>query len=71
MAEPTSVLKEREPVDVPQKKFTAADYERALQALQRLRESREGLPEVDTVTIIREMRDSGGRGWAEGEDDEH
>ena len=52
------------------KRFTKEDYERGLQALQRLQELRKGLPEVDAVAIIREMRDSGGRCWAEDGDDE-
>jgi len=45
----------------PQKKFTAEDYERGLQALQQLQQLREGLLAVDAVAIIREMRDLGGK----------
>ena len=39
------------------KKFTKEDFEKALQALQRLRERTANLQPVDAVALIREIRD--------------
>lgn len=46
---------------VETKRFTKEDYERALEALQRLRERAEKMPPVDGVALVREIRDSGER----------
>ncbi|MEO6726331.1 MAG: hypothetical protein ABIU20_01210 [Blastocatellia bacterium] len=70
MLETIDIQIERELGKESQKKFTSADYERGLQALQQLQYLREGLPTVDAVAIIREMRDAGGRSLGEGEGDE-
>ena len=40
------------------KKFTKEDFERALQAIQRLRERTANMQPVDAVALIREIRDS-------------
>lgn len=43
------------------RQFTKEDFEKALQALQRLRERTANLPPVDAVALIREIRDSSDR----------
>jgi hypothetical protein len=53
------VFAEKEPSET--KKFTEEDYEKALQALQRMRKRAANMQPVDAVALIREIRDSGDR----------
>lgn len=53
------ILNEKDTAEA--KRFTKEDYERAMEALQRLRERAEKMPPVDGVALVREIRDSGER----------
>lgn len=53
------ILNEKDAVET--KRFTKEDYEKAIEALQRLRERAENMPPVDGVALVREIRDSGER----------
>lgn len=57
------ILNEKDTAET--KRFTKEDYERALEALHRLRERAEKMPQVDAVALVREIRDSGERSIVE------
>lgn len=50
-----------ENVLVEARTFTKEDFEKALEALFRLRARAENMPSVDAVAMVREIRDSGER----------
>ena len=56
------LIKDWEALEEPKRRFSQVDYQRGLEALERIRKLGEGLPPVDAVALIREIRDTDGRG---------
>lgn len=62
MPNTTDIMSEKEAGKTLKASFSEEDYQRGFEALERLRKLREGLPPVDAVALIREIRDTDGRG---------